>query len=156
MAVTEERAASESAERRQPRSTVYVYDFAEGRAEMADLLGGEGANLAKMTRLGLRLGLLPPVGPDVRTHRLPRTRPPLRGSDRRGEVSRRGRSLGPGLRSRRLVEQEDVGRALFGRFAWSAAGAGGFVAHAAFPRAATDRIRLRNSPPTSCGACSAL
>jgi pyruvate,orthophosphate dikinase len=32
---------------------VYVYDFSQGRAEMADLLGGKGANLAEMTRLGL-------------------------------------------------------------------------------------------------------
>ncbi|WP_199547213.1 pyruvate, phosphate dikinase [Streptomyces sp. N35] len=33
--------------------TQYVYGFAEGRREMADLLGGKGANLAEMTRLGL-------------------------------------------------------------------------------------------------------
>jgi pyruvate,orthophosphate dikinase len=44
---------NESAERGEPRSRVYVYDFAEGRAEMADLLGGKGADLAEMTRLGL-------------------------------------------------------------------------------------------------------
>ncbi|MFK0160598.1 pyruvate, phosphate dikinase [Streptomyces sp. NPDC090493] len=31
----------------------YVYDFAEGGRAMADLLGGKGANLAEMTRLGL-------------------------------------------------------------------------------------------------------
>ena len=31
----------------------YVYDFREGRKEMAELLGGKGANLAEMTRLGL-------------------------------------------------------------------------------------------------------
>ncbi|MFD5633849.1 pyruvate, phosphate dikinase [Streptomyces sp. NPDC127077] len=31
----------------------YVYDFAEGGREQADLLGGKGANLAEMTRLGL-------------------------------------------------------------------------------------------------------
>ncbi|HEV2633837.1 MAG TPA: pyruvate, phosphate dikinase, partial [Actinocrinis sp.] len=30
-----------------------VYDFADGNAAMADLLGGKGANLAEMTRLGL-------------------------------------------------------------------------------------------------------
>src|SRR5690242_16572893 len=30
-----------------------VYDFTEGRADMADLLGGKGANLAEMTYLGL-------------------------------------------------------------------------------------------------------
>ncbi len=31
----------------------WVYLFAEGRAEMRDLLGGKGANLAEMTRLGI-------------------------------------------------------------------------------------------------------
>ncbi|MDQ0957198.1 pyruvate,orthophosphate dikinase [Streptomyces sp. B4I13] len=31
----------------------YVYDFAEGGREQADLLGGKGANLAEMTRMGL-------------------------------------------------------------------------------------------------------
>jgi pyruvate, orthophosphate dikinase len=31
----------------------YVYDFSEGRADMKDLLGGKGANLAEMTTLGL-------------------------------------------------------------------------------------------------------
>ncbi|GAB3519077.1 pyruvate, phosphate dikinase [Phytohabitans suffuscus] len=32
---------------------VYVYDFVEGNKDMADLLGGKGANLAEMTNLGL-------------------------------------------------------------------------------------------------------
>ncbi|TRO57178.1 MULTISPECIES: pyruvate, phosphate dikinase [unclassified Streptomyces] len=31
----------------------YVYEFAEGGRDMADLLGGKGANLAEMTRMGL-------------------------------------------------------------------------------------------------------
>ncbi len=31
----------------------YVYSFAEGQADMKDLLGGKGANLAEMTRMGL-------------------------------------------------------------------------------------------------------
>lgn len=31
----------------------YVYDFTQGDKEMKDLLGGKGANLAEMTRLGL-------------------------------------------------------------------------------------------------------
>ena len=31
----------------------YVYDFADGNKDMKDLLGGKGANLAEMTRLGL-------------------------------------------------------------------------------------------------------
>jgi len=33
--------------------TGLIYDFADGNASMADLLGGKGANLAEMTRLGL-------------------------------------------------------------------------------------------------------
>ncbi|WP_369254652.1 pyruvate, phosphate dikinase [Streptomyces sp. R35] len=33
--------------------TRYVYEFSEGGRDMADLLGGKGANLAEMTRLGL-------------------------------------------------------------------------------------------------------
>ena len=37
----------------------YVYDFAEGNKDQKDLLGGKGANLAEMTRLGL------PVPPGV-------------------------------------------------------------------------------------------
>ena len=31
----------------------YVYDFTEGDRTMVDLLGGKGANLAEMTKLGL-------------------------------------------------------------------------------------------------------
>ena len=31
----------------------YVYSFSEGSREMADELGGKGANLAEMTRMGL-------------------------------------------------------------------------------------------------------
>jgi pyruvate,orthophosphate dikinase len=34
-------------------STTYVYDFARGSRGQSDLLGGKGANLAEMTRLGL-------------------------------------------------------------------------------------------------------
>ena len=33
--------------------TRYVFHFNEGSAEQKDLLGGKGANLAEMTRLGL-------------------------------------------------------------------------------------------------------
>ncbi|WP_112237573.1 pyruvate, phosphate dikinase [Kribbella monticola] len=33
--------------------TSFVFDFAEGSREQSDLLGGKGANLAEMTRLGL-------------------------------------------------------------------------------------------------------
>ena len=31
----------------------FVYDFAEGNKDLKDLLGGKGANLAEMTRMGL-------------------------------------------------------------------------------------------------------
>jgi pyruvate,orthophosphate dikinase len=31
----------------------YVYDFTEGDRSMGDLLGGKGANLAEMTKIGL-------------------------------------------------------------------------------------------------------
>ena len=31
----------------------YVYDFTEGDKDQKDLLGGKGANLAEMTKLGL-------------------------------------------------------------------------------------------------------
>jgi pyruvate,orthophosphate dikinase len=34
-------------------SPKYVYDFSEGHKDLKDLLGGKGANLAEMTRLGL-------------------------------------------------------------------------------------------------------
>ncbi len=34
-------------------ATTYVYDFSHGDKDQADLLGGKGANLAEMTRLGL-------------------------------------------------------------------------------------------------------
>lgn len=39
--------------------TKFVYKFAEGKAEMKNLLGGKGANLAEMTRIGL------PVPPGI-------------------------------------------------------------------------------------------
>jgi pyruvate,orthophosphate dikinase len=39
--------------RRAVRGAKWVYLFSEGRASMRDLLGGKGANLAEMTRLGL-------------------------------------------------------------------------------------------------------
>jgi pyruvate, orthophosphate dikinase len=32
---------------------VYVHDFRDGDKDQKDLLGGKGANLAEMTRLGL-------------------------------------------------------------------------------------------------------
>ncbi len=36
-----------------PRIRKWVYDFSEGNKDLKDLLGGKGANLAEMTRLGL-------------------------------------------------------------------------------------------------------
>lgn len=44
--------------------SVYVSDFADGSRDLADLLGGKGANLAEMTRLGLPV----PPGFTVTTH----------------------------------------------------------------------------------------
>jgi pyruvate,orthophosphate dikinase len=44
------RGADPAARRPGPK---YVYDFAEGNRDLKDLLGGKGANLAEMTRLGL-------------------------------------------------------------------------------------------------------
>lgn len=35
------------------KPTKYVYEFAEGGRDMAALLGGKGAGLAEMTRIGL-------------------------------------------------------------------------------------------------------
>ena len=34
-------------------ATKYVYLFTEGNADMRELLGGKGANLAEMTHIGL-------------------------------------------------------------------------------------------------------
>jgi hypothetical protein len=34
--------------------TKYVYDFTEGDKDQRDLLGGKGANLAEVTKLGCR------------------------------------------------------------------------------------------------------
>ena len=43
----------------EPRSTgahrKFVFDFSEGGKDQKDLLGGKGANLAEMVRLGLRV-----------------------------------------------------------------------------------------------------
>ena len=56
-----------------PVSTKYVYDFADGSKDMKDLLGGKGANLAEMTRLGL------PVPPGLHDHHRGLPRVPQRG-----------------------------------------------------------------------------
>ncbi|MDT4911105.1 MAG: pyruvate, orthophosphate dikinase, partial [Pseudonocardiales bacterium] len=42
-----------SVERPSPALVKYVFDFAEGRGDMIELLGGKGAGLAEMGRLGL-------------------------------------------------------------------------------------------------------
>ena len=44
--------------------TTYVYDFSHGDKDQKDLLGGKGANLAEMTRLGLPV----PPGFTITTH----------------------------------------------------------------------------------------
>jgi len=44
---------SETGDRHELRPHVFVYDFTDGRADMAELLGGKGANLAEMAWLGL-------------------------------------------------------------------------------------------------------
>src|SRR4029450_8237185 len=62
----------------------YVYDFAEGHRELKELLGGKGANLAEMTRLGLPV----PAGFTVTTEA-------CRGDLRTGSVAR-----GPAEQSR--------------------------------------------------------
>ena len=36
-------------------SKKFVYLFSEGDASMRELLGGKGANLAEMTKLGLKI-----------------------------------------------------------------------------------------------------
>ena len=36
-------------------STKHIYLFSEGNATMKNLLGGKGANLAEMTRIGLEV-----------------------------------------------------------------------------------------------------
>ena len=43
----------ENTEGRRPQLVKYVYDFSEGDKSQKDLLGGKGANLAEMTKLGL-------------------------------------------------------------------------------------------------------
>ncbi len=48
-----ETAETETRSGAEPTNAKYVYAFAEGGREMADELGGKGANLAEMTRLGL-------------------------------------------------------------------------------------------------------
>ena len=42
--------------------TTYVFDFTQGNKDQKDLLGGKGANLAEMTKLGL------PVPPGFHHH----------------------------------------------------------------------------------------
>ncbi|KUN05196.1 pyruvate phosphate dikinase [Streptomyces yokosukanensis] len=40
-------------ENKDPHAVKFVYDFTEGNKDLKDLLGGKGANLAEMTKLGL-------------------------------------------------------------------------------------------------------
>ena len=48
--------------------TKWVYLFSEGNANMRELLGGKGANLAEMTSLGLPVRVR--ALPQVRSYRL--------------------------------------------------------------------------------------
>jgi pyruvate,orthophosphate dikinase len=52
-AKTTNKAAAKTRARAAPAAGKWVYLLSEGRASMRDLLGGKGANLAEMTRLGL-------------------------------------------------------------------------------------------------------
>ena len=63
--------------------TRYVYDFTQGDKDQKDLLGGKGANLAEMTRLGS-------AGP-ARLHHHHRGLPGVPGAGQRA-----GRAAGPG------------------------------------------------------------
>ncbi len=75
----------------------YVYLFEEGRAEMKDLLGGKGANLAEMTRIGL------PVPPGI-----------IITTEACREFYRLGRQFPPGLedevREKMRVLEEKTGK----------------------------------------------
>jgi phosphoenolpyruvate synthase/pyruvate phosphate dikinase len=62
---------SESVDRLEFRSRVYVYDFAEGRAGMAGLPGGRGATLAETAWLGLPAPAGHPVSAAVLHHQDP-------------------------------------------------------------------------------------
>ena len=44
-------------------SKKYLYLFSEGDATMRELLGGKGANLAEMTKIGVFVGRRPVVWP---------------------------------------------------------------------------------------------
>ncbi len=81
----------------------YVYSFEEGRADMKDLLGGKGANLAEMTRLGLPV---PPgftITTDACTEYLQRSKLP---AEIRGEIAEHLRGL-EGEREQEFGGQQD-------------------------------------------------
>ena len=65
----------------------WVYSFEEGNADMRNLLGGKGANLAEMTNLGLPI----PQGFTVTTEAC---------TDYRSEERRVGKECGLGFRNR--------------------------------------------------------
>ena len=67
----------------------YVYDFVEGNKDLKDLLGGKGANLAEMTRMGLPV----PPGFTITTEAC---REYLRTGDGAGRAVRRGRGAPAG------------------------------------------------------------
>ena len=85
-----------------------VYDFAEGSREMRDLLGGKGANVAEMTRLGLPV----PKGFTITTETcidVPEGRPRLPGGPRRGGQRAPGRARGGGRQEARRRREPAAG-----------------------------------------------
>ena len=103
--------------------TKRVYDFSEGSRDMRDLLGGKGANVAEMTRLGLpvpkgftitteacidylRGDHAFPAGLDARGHRAPRR---ARGGRRQAARRRREPAPGLGAQRRQVLDARDDG-----------------------------------------------
>jgi pyruvate, orthophosphate dikinase len=73
----------------------YVYDFADGSKDMKELLGGKGANLAEMTRMGLPV---PPgftISTDAcRAYRLAGDEPPELAAEVAGHLARLEATMG--------------------------------------------------------------
>jgi pyruvate, orthophosphate dikinase len=73
----------------------YVYDFADGSKDMKELLGGKGANLAEMTRMGLPV---PPgftISTDAcRAYRVAGDEPPELAAEVAGHLARLEETMG--------------------------------------------------------------
>ncbi len=87
---------------RKPRRQVYFFGAgrAQGRAEMREVLGGKGANLAEMTRLGVPV----PAGLTISTEVC-------------SEFNRRGRRLPPSVKKEVQAALGRVEKTMGGRFA---------------------------------------